>query len=179
MRRTSATVRAGGQDVYEIDVPAGAVQLGVRLSMPRADSVGLPFYLYDCTGGSCLPSRYSTSLVGSGTVTVDRPARGRWKLVVDATQRAGAPVGYALADYYVDPALGGIATTAAPAPRKPGEAWTETAREWREGSPPPGRTLEPVFFYRDPEIVSDHGVVRNSSGLAPGVSNEIPIGLHF
>ncbi|MEI9927529.1 MAG: S8 family serine peptidase [Sphingomonas sp.] len=179
IRHTDGVVPAGSQDVYDIQVPANAARLGVRVSPQPAGAAGLPFYLYDCASGSCVPSRYSSSLVGSGTVTVDRPEAGRWKLVVDATQRVGAPARYELVDYYVDPALGGVITTAGIAPRKPGEAWSETAHEWRMAAPPAGRTLAPVFFFRDPEILSDHGVARTSSGLAPGVPNEIPMGLRF
>jgi len=92
VQRNMGTVRAGGQQVYEIKVPANAVRLAAKLEYPSATDVDL--YLFDCSK-KCMIVNKSAWYGGPKSLIWDRPAEGTWKIVVDGyrASRNGTPFG--------------------------------------------------------------------------------------
>ena len=81
-----------------------------------------------------------------GPVSLDAPAPGVWKLVVDAPRLPGAgPVDFTFSEYFLDPKLGSVTAADAFDPREPDASWEARANVWVAGKPPVGRELCAVF----------------------------------
>ena len=137
-RRARATIAHKQQLEYSIDVPAGSTMLMVRAANASAD---VDVYVFDCSGKTCRNAQTDSDPTGDEIVTVQNPAAGTWKVVIDA------PVADATFDYLdavFNPAFGQVSTTDIAKERKNDEAWTTQALVWKAGEPPAGREVYPV-----------------------------------
>ncbi len=120
LRQERASVAARQQRVFDIAVPKGTQRLIAEvgeLSIPDAE---LDLYLFDCTGKSCEPRRARVTAGSRGPVSLDAPAPGAWKLVVDAPRLPGAgPVDFTFSEYFLDPKLGSVTVADAFDPASP------------------------------------------------------------
>src|SRR5438132_13774605 len=86
-RRERPTILDKQQQDYEIDVPAGSTSLTVRVSNPSDRAADLDVYVFNCTGKTCSnPQTDRVSPYSDEIVTVQNPAAGKWKVVVDAAR---------------------------------------------------------------------------------------------
>ena len=128
-----------GQAVVDIAVPKGAQRLMVRVDGgPGSGDVDL--YLFDCTGESCEPARARVGPGGEEALSLDGPAPGAWKAVIDAA-RISRPVTLTYRDFLVDPALGALTVADGAAEREPGASWEARASLWLAGPAPDGREV--------------------------------------
>jgi hypothetical protein len=152
---------AGGDRMFDIEVPAGAAML---LAKADADK-DVDLYLFDCTSGACglHPYRRATSHSGHEQVLVEAPRPGRWKLALHAAFPRGETA-WRLLD----------AAAQAPAPLEPtaarasGSAWT---------APATGRG--PMLYYvEDQRLRAFHGFkVEPPFTLIPSDDDLVPLGL--
>jgi hypothetical protein len=138
VRRDEGQLRETEQRLYEIDVPPGTTLLTarVRASGMTAD---VDLYLFNCTEKECVAARADGDAAGDESVTVENPAAGKWKAVVDAS-RAGPPgIAFAYEDIILNPAFGHVAITDQPRERSTGATWSARANAWVAGEFPTGR----------------------------------------
>jgi hypothetical protein len=162
-RREQRAIRNGEQLQYEIDVPAGSAWLLVRtsdISDPKAD---LDLYLVDCTGKECRSPRTDSDPVGDEIVTVQHPAAGKWKVVIDGASVPSGSTNFSYVDVVFNPSFGTVTTADVPRDRKPGESWTTRTHTWLAGSVPEGREVYPAVLLqgRVPgNVTFDVGIVE-------------------
>ncbi len=131
-RRESRRIAAGEQHVYEVEAPPGSRALVVRSWVAGAGNADLDVYVFDCTEEECRSVRVDGDPVGDESVIVQRPAAGKWKVVVDA---AAVPadadsVGYEYLEVVFNPSYGAAAATDLPQERAVGARWTTEVRAW-------------------------------------------------
>lgn len=143
-RRVQATIHSHEQQMYEIDVPAGSVALVARAGKTSDAAADLDVYVYDCSGKECRAAGSSADpLVASGprdeSVTVQNPAAGKWKIVVDAASVPSGSTTYDYLDVVFNQSFGMVAATDQPAKRAAASQWSVKTSVWT-ASLPEGRT---------------------------------------
>ncbi len=134
-RRAHPTIRNLEQQVYEVDVPPGTASLMARVSSasdPRAD---LDIYLFDCTGKECRVAATGADWLANETASVEHPAAGKWKVVVDGASIPSGSTTFDYADVVFNQAYGMVAVTDQPATRESGASWTASANVWQAEQP--------------------------------------------
>jgi hypothetical protein len=64
----------------------------------------------------------------------DAPAKGKWRVVIDAARVGAGGVSFTYADFVTDPSLGSLVIADAAKSRAVGAQWTVPAHVWRAGS---------------------------------------------
>jgi hypothetical protein len=132
------TIREHQQQVYEIDVPAGSAALKVAVSNPSDAAADLDVYVYDCTKKECRNGGASADPGSDEAVTVQHPAAGKWKVVVEGASVPSGQTAYDYSDIVFNQAYGMVAVTDTTAKRQAGSSWTVKTNEWI-ASVPAGR----------------------------------------
>ncbi len=138
-RRERPTIRDGQQLHYEVDVPAGSSSLLVRASEVAAEDADLDLYVFDCTGEQCRNSQTDSDPVGDEVVTVQNPAAGKWKVVVDGASVPSGSTTFAYLDVVFNPAYGAVTSADIAKEHKTGETWTAQTHTWLANALPEGR----------------------------------------
>jgi hypothetical protein len=143
-RRVRPTIRAHEQQVYEIDVPAGSTSLVARAGKTSDAAADLDVYVYDCSGKECRAAGSSADpVVPSGprdeVVTVQNPAAGKWKVVVDAAAIPSGSTSYDYVDVVFNQSFGMVGATDQPGKRAASAQWTVKTGLWT-AQIPEGRT---------------------------------------
>src|SRR6185503_6438080 len=110
--------------------PAGSPTLLVRAGKPSDASADLDVFVYDCTGKECRAAGTDSDPQGDETVTVQNPAAGKWKIVVDASSVPSGSTSYDYLDIVFNQAFGIVGVTDQPAKRPDGARWTAKANVW-------------------------------------------------
>jgi hypothetical protein len=138
-RRERTTIRNAEQLQYEIDVPAGSTSLMVRASEVTDPAADLDVYVFDCTGRECRNPQTDSDPVGDEIVTIQNPAAGKWKVVIDGASVPSGSTSFAYLDVVGNPTYGAIASSDLPKERKNGEQWTAPTNTWLASALPAGR----------------------------------------
>jgi hypothetical protein len=138
-RRERPTIRHGQQLTYEIDVPEGATSLLVRASDVADKAADLDVYVIDCSGKQCRAPQTDSDPIGDEIVTVQNPAAGKWKVVIDGASVPSGSTTFAYLDVVFNPVYGAVVTGDLPKEHKIGERWTAQAHTWLAGALPAGR----------------------------------------
>ncbi len=126
-RREVRTIAQGEQHIYEIEAAEGAEAL---LAQASADSIhDIDLYLFDCTEGECEAYRADGDPDSQERLFVERPARGLWKVVVDAAAVRGE-ASYAYLDMVLHATHGALSTSDTPQRRAPDARWMVPAHAW-------------------------------------------------
>jgi hypothetical protein len=133
------TIREHQQQVYEIEVPPGSTALRVALGNPSDAAADLDVYVYDCTKKECRNAGASADPGSDEAVMVQRPAAGKWKVVVEGASVPTGQTGYDYSDVVFNQVYGMVAVTDTTAKRQDGSSWTVKTNEWI-ASVPAGRT---------------------------------------
>ncbi|MEO8430656.1 MAG: S8 family serine peptidase [Acidobacteriota bacterium] len=144
-RETREKLPARGQTVHELDVAPGTSRIVFQvgeLSDPQAD---VDLYLFDCTGKNCEPRRSRVGPEGETALSLDNPAPGKWKLVVDAARTASGGVAYLYRELVFHPRYGSVSVADGPAARDVGASWESRAHVWVAEGAPPDRLLTAVL----------------------------------
>jgi hypothetical protein len=145
-RRQRASIRHGEQLTYEIDVPEGTAMLLARVADVADAKADLDVYVVDCTGKECRNPQTDSDPVGDEIVSVSNPAKGKWKVVVDALSVPAGSTTFAYLDAVFNPSFGAITTADVPVERKTGESWTARTHTWLAGPLPAGREPFPAVL---------------------------------
>jgi hypothetical protein len=84
-------------------------------------------------------ARADGDAAGDESVTIQDPAAGKWKAVVDASRAGESGAMYSYEDVILNPAFGHVAVTDQPQDRQPGASWSARANAWMAGDLPTGR----------------------------------------
>src|SRR5690242_1965564 len=133
------TIREHQQQVYEIEVPPGSASLRVTLGNPSDTTADLDIYVYDCTKKECKTGGASADPGSDDAVTVQHPAAGKWKVVVEGASVLSGQTAYDYADIVFNQVYGMVAVTDTTAKRQAESSWTVQTNEWM-ASMPTGRT---------------------------------------
>jgi len=138
-RRERPTIRHGEQLNYEVDVPAGSTSLMVRTSDLADAAADLDLYVFDCSGRECRNPQTDSDPMGDEIVTVQNPAAGKWKVVIDGNSVPSGATTFAYLDVVFNPTYGSVITADLAKERKTGDQWTAQAHTWMAGALPAGR----------------------------------------
>jgi hypothetical protein len=138
-RTERPTIREHQQQVYEIEVPPGSAALRVTVGKPSDTAADLDVYVYDCTKKECRNGGASADPGSDEAVTVQHPAAGKWKVVVEGAAVPSGQTAYDYSDVVFNQVYGMVAVTDTTAKRKAGSSWTVQTNEWL-ASVPAGRT---------------------------------------
>jgi len=121
-----ATIAAGGaQQTYDITVPTGTTQLQVTLGGASDPGADLDLFVYNCTTGTCVLAGSSTGSTANEVVTINSPAVGAWKAIVDPFAVPSGSTKYTYTDALANPVYGSVTVPAnVPTTRATGEIWT-------------------------------------------------------
>ena len=139
-----ATIRDRQQQVYEIEVPPGSTALRVAVGNPSDAAVDLDVYVYDCTKKECRNAGASADPGSDEAVTVQHPAAGKWKVVVDGGAVPSGQTSYDYSDIVFNQVYGMVAVTDTTAKRA-GSSWMVKTNSWI-ASVPAGRTPYPAVL---------------------------------
>jgi hypothetical protein len=134
-RHVQATIRPHEQQVYDIDVPAGSASLVARAGKSSDVAADLDIYVYDCSGKECRAAGSSADpVVPSGprdeVVTIQNPAAGKWKVVVDAASMPSGSTTYDYVDIVFNQSFGMVGVTDQPAKRAAAAQWSVKTGVW-------------------------------------------------
>lgn len=138
-RRARPTIRQGEQLQYEIDVPAGSSSLLVRASDFADAAADLDVYVFDCTGKECRNPQTDSDPVGAEVVTVQNPAVGKWKVVVDGSRVPSGSTTFSYLDAVFNPSWGATVAPDTATEHATGESWPAQVHTWLAGPLPAGR----------------------------------------
>jgi hypothetical protein len=126
---------------FDIQVPAGASKLTVTIGNTADQSADLDLGVLNCTSGSCVDAGSSADADSEESVTVNAPAAGLWRVVVDGYAVPAGTTQYDYFDIYTSAALGTLVVNDTNADRAAGAAWNASAVVTPLGQPGAGRVL--------------------------------------
>ena len=132
------TIRERQQQVYEIQVPPGTAALRVAVDNPSDTAADLDVYVYDCTKKECRPGGASADPGSDEAVTLQHPAAGNWRVVVDGASVPSGQTTYDYSDVVFNQVYGMVAVTDTTAKRQKGSPWSVKTNAW-VASVPVGR----------------------------------------
>jgi hypothetical protein len=140
-RRERPTLREKQQQEYEIDVPAGSTQLIVKAANATDAKADLDVFVFDCTGrtGCSRNGQTDSDPNGDEIVTIQNPAAGKWKVVIDAASVPSGSTAFDYLDVVFNPSYGMVSSADVPKERKVGEQWSTQAHTWFANALPAGR----------------------------------------
>jgi subtilase family protein/pre-peptidase len=148
--RTATITAGGGQQTYNITVPAGTTSLNASIGGASDPGADLDLFLYNCTTGTCVLAGSSTSSTANESVTVSSPAAGLWKALVDPFDVPSGSTSYTYSDAISNPAYGSVTVPAnAATPRASGATWTFDATGTALTSAGTGRFLRATVSVRE------------------------------
>jgi hypothetical protein len=132
--------------VFEIHVVPGATRVGASVDGGRGSTADVDLYLFDCTAGECSLRDFSTGIGSSEQVSVNSPAAGKWKVLVDPFRTRDRFTSFQYKDYLLHHAFGRMVTQNNPTPA-PHRATVTQRVNVKIGSVPVGpRSLEAMFL---------------------------------
>jgi hypothetical protein len=138
-RRERPTVAQNQQLEYELDVPEGAASLLVRVGDTSDPLADLDVYVLNCTGEECRMAETDSDPLGDEVVTVQNPAAGKWKVIVDGAHVPAGRTAFSYLDVIFNPAFGAVNSADVAKEHKAGEPWTAVTHTWIAGGFPAGR----------------------------------------
>jgi hypothetical protein len=135
------SIGAGKQQVYDVNVGAGATSLRATIGRTSDTGADLDLAVFDCTSGKCVEAGSSADGDSEESVTLANPAAGLWKVVVDGFAVPSGSTQYDYVDVFTTPAHGTVEVTDADAPRAAGSTWTVPGEVTAGAAPEPGRVL--------------------------------------
>jgi subtilisin family serine protease len=140
-RRGPFTIGHHEVQTYETTVTSGTTSLRATIGSPSDVAADLDLFVYNCTTGDCFLAGQSADGDSEESVTVNNPAAGLWRIVVDGYAVPSGSTSYNYVDVFTSAAFGSVAVTDAFATRAPGAVWTVPATVTVKAAPGPGRVL--------------------------------------
>lgn len=139
---TAGTIAQGGADVeYTIDVPAGTSNLTVRIGGASDPGADLDLFVYRCITGTCVLAGSGTTASSEESVSLNNPAAGTWKAVVNPYSVPAGSTSFTYTDRLTNPMYGSVSVTDSNAVRDIGTVWTAQGSVTAKMAPPAGRYL--------------------------------------
>ena len=126
---------------YDVTVTAGSTSLRATIGSTSDLAADLDLFVYNCTSGICVLAGQSADGDSEESVTINNPAAGSWRVVVDGFAVPAGTTTYNYVDVFANPAFGGIAIADANALRSAGSSWPVTGTVTANAVPAAGRVL--------------------------------------
>lgn len=147
-RLARPTIADGETQSYDVAVPSGATELTATIGSTSDGGADLDLIVYDCTSGTCALAGFSADGDSEESVTIQDPAPGTWRVLVDGYAVPAQTTEYDYLDLFAAPGLGDIEVTDTEAPRPPGTTWTVPGQVTANGQPGEGRVLRGMVTVR-------------------------------
>ena len=127
---------------YFVTVPAGATSLRATIGSPSDPAADLDLFVFNCTSGSCVQAGSNADGDSEESVTINNPAAGQWKVVVDGFAVPAGTTTYNYVDvFFTSSPLGVVSVTDANALRPAGAVWTVPGTVTANAAPGADRVL--------------------------------------
>jgi hypothetical protein len=126
---------------FDVNVGAGATSLRVTIGSPSDPAADLDLFVYNCTGGPCVLAGQSADGDSEESVTINNPAAGLWRAVVDGFSVPAGTTTYNYVDVFAHASFGAVSITDANALRPAGGTWTVPGAVTANAAPEAGRVL--------------------------------------
>lgn len=167
VRRERGQLAESDQRLFEIDVPPGTTMLTARVSAAAGVDADVDLYLFNCTDKKCVAARADGDAAGDESITIQNPAAGKWKAVVDASRSGSGGTTFAYEDVILNPAFGHVAVTDQPKDRSSGQSWEAVANTWVAGALPGNRAPYPALIIQASPKGQDPFVVLLQELVSP------------
>jgi hypothetical protein len=129
------------QQTFDVTVAAGSTSLRATIGGPSDPAADLDLFVYNCTSGTCAPAGQSADGDSEESVTINNPAAGLWRVLVDGYSVPSGSTTYNYVDVFANPAFGSVSVTDANALRPAGSSWTVPGSVTANAAPSAGRVL--------------------------------------
>ncbi|HEX2774290.1 MAG TPA: serine protease, partial [Micromonosporaceae bacterium] len=142
-KRATPTIANLEKQEYFLTVAPGSTSLRATIGKPSDAGADLDLFVYNCTSGTCPANPTAQSADGDSeeSVTINNPAAGQWKVVVDGFAVPAGTTTYNYVDVFANTAFGSVAVTDANAVRAAGASWTVPGAVTANAVPAAGRVL--------------------------------------
>ncbi len=135
------TIANLAQQVTEVTVPAGSSSFRATIGATSDPQADLDLFVFNCTSGTCTLAGQSADGDSEESVTVNSPAAGQWRVLVDGYSVPAGSTEYDYVDVFVNSAFGQVALTDADSLRPAGSSWTVPGTVTANAAPGVGRVL--------------------------------------
>ncbi|HEX6936027.1 MAG TPA: pre-peptidase C-terminal domain-containing protein, partial [Actinomycetes bacterium] len=139
--RATPTIANHAQQVYGLTVTPGSTSLRATIGGTSDPAADLDLFVYNCTSGSCVLAGQSADGDSEESVTINNPAAGAWKVLVDGYAVPAGTTTYNYVDVFTNAAFGSVSVTDANALRPAGASWTVPGSVTAAAAPAAGRVL--------------------------------------
>jgi len=135
------TIAHHAQQTTDVTVAAGSTSLRATIGGTSDPAADLDLFVYNCTSGSCVLAGQSADGDSEESVTINNPAAGLWRVLVDGFAVPAGSTTYNYVDVFANPAFGSVSVTDANALRPAGSSWTVPGSVTANAAPAAGRVL--------------------------------------
>ena len=139
--RATPTIADHAQQVYDVAVTAGSQSLRATIGGTSDPAADLDLFVFNCTSGSCVPAGQSADGDSEESVTINNPAVGAWRVLVDGYAVPAGTTTYNYVDVFTNAAFGSVSVTDANALRPAGASWTVPGSVTAKAAPAASRVL--------------------------------------
>jgi hypothetical protein len=140
--RNTPTIANHAQQTFDVMVGAGATSLRATIGSPSDPAADLDLFVFNCTTGTCAQAGSSADGDSEESVTINNPAAGLWRVLVDGYSVPAGTTTYNYVDvFFTSPAFGTLDITDANALRPAGSSWTVPGTVTANVAPAAGRVL--------------------------------------
>jgi len=129
------------QQTFDVTVAGGSTSLRATIGSPSDPAADLDLFVYNCTTGTCVLTGQSADGDSEESVTINNPAAGLWRVLVDGFSVPVGTTTYNYVDVFANPAFGAVSITDANALRPAGSTWTVPGAVTVNAAPEAGRVL--------------------------------------
>ena len=129
------------QQTFDVTVAGGSTSLRATIGSPSDPAADLDLFVYNCTTGTCVLTGQSADGDSEESVTINNPAAGLWRVLVDGFSVPAGTTTYNYVDVFANPAFGAVSITDANALRPAGSTWTVPGAVTVNAAPEAGRVL--------------------------------------
>jgi subtilisin family serine protease len=130
-----------GQNTTEVTVAAGSTSLRATIGNPSDPAADLDLFVFNCTTGTCVLAGQNADGDSEESVTINNPAAGLWRILVDGFAVPAGTTEYDYLDVFANPAFGSVSVTDANALRPAGASWNVSGSVTANAAPAEGRVL--------------------------------------
>jgi hypothetical protein len=160
-RIATPTIAHLAQQTTDTTIPAGATSFRATIGSPSDPAADLDLFVFNCTSGTCVLAGQSADGDSEESVTINNPAAGLWRVLVDGFNVPAGSTTYKYIDVFrTATPLGTVSVTDANALRPAGSSWTVPGAVTANAVPAAGRVL-----YGNVEVRTDLNVLVGSGDV--------------
>ncbi len=140
--RATPSIAHHAQQTFDVVVAAGSTSLRATIGSPSDPAADLDLFVFNCTSGtSCVLAGQNADGDSEESVTINNPAAGLWRVLVDGFAVPAGTTTYGYVDVFLNAAFGAVSVTDANALRPAGSVWTVPGTVTANAAPEAGRVL--------------------------------------